>query len=513
MKALIIYPNAEWMNSGGSRIRYKRLEPFINAKNMELVFIPINKISVELLKEANIALIVKVYGLDSIRIISFCKSFGIAVGIDLFDDYFSDETLNLLHDKYNWIKIASIMCNFIICSTERMKEISATFVPKELIHIVKDTCDPNILPKETGELISQKIKSWKASGNLNILWFGIGDNPYFEVGIKTLANYSNSLFQFRKSFGSVKFTILTNERALTQENLSFISNLPIEANVELWSSQLEAKLLRESHVALIPVSHQQFSIAKSSNRCITALSYGCQVLSNGYNLYSDFTDLIYSSTGELIHHYQYRQDSLKFNNDSLKEFIDKCNRNYNPEAQADRMVKFIKKTIANKHTIKQVKITAIHFNLDKQRLISDFPTDQFPIANAARFARSGFCNFGIEQYNNQYYIQFTDNCHTHIQTRWKEHLEKVHLSNMTVLQLNIETIKNLAPNISKDIDRLLKYRYRDEKLVNPRNHIRQRILFLFISKSLGSFLQEAFNCKYTYVTDLMTRYQVSGGRP
>ncbi|ABB33923.1 hypothetical protein [Synechococcus sp. CC9605] len=511
MKALIIYPNKEWMNSGGARIRYKRLEPFIKAKNVELVYKPINKVSVKLLKEVNIAIIVKVYGLDSLRIISFCKSCGIGVGIDLFDDYFSDETLNLLHDKYNWIKIASIMCDFVICSTEKMKEIAAKFVPKKSIHLVKDTCESNILSEETEELISQKVNSWKASGHLNILWFGIGDNPYFEVGIKNLANYSNSLFQFRKSFGSITFTILTNERALTQENLSFISNLPIEANVELWSPQLEAKLLREAHVTIIPVSHQQFSIAKSSNRCITALSYGCQVLSNGYNLYSDFTDLIYRSTGELIHHYKH--DTLKLNNDSLPGFIDKCNANYNPEAQADNTVRFFKKTLTVKHTVEQVQITAIHFNLDKQKLSADFPVDQFPIANAMRLSRSGFCNFGIEQYNNEYYIQFTDNCHAHIQTKWKEHLEKVHLSNITVLQLNIKKIKNLAPNIAKDVDRILKYRYREERLVSPRNHIRQRILFLFISKSLSSLLQEAFNCKYTYLTDLMTRYQVSGGRP
>ena len=511
MKTLIVYPNVDWMNSGGARIRYRRLEPFLNAKNMRIIFMPIEKVSVDLLKEATIVIVVKVYSLDSLRIISFCRSIGILVGIDLFDDYFSDETLNLLHDKYNWIKIASMMCDFAICSTDRMKNISAKFISKNLIYKIQDTRDPNILPEETGKLLSQKINSWRASGHLNILWFGIGDNPYFNVGIQNLTNHSNSLFQIRKSFESVKFTILTNKRALTQKNLSFISNLPVEVNIEIWSSELEDRLLREAHIALLPVSHQRFSIAKSSNRCITALSYGCQVLSNGYNLYRDFANLIYSSTEELIH--DHKQCELKLSNNSLAEFREICNLNYNPEVEAYNMIRFMKTGFAKKRPFEQVQITALHFNMNKNYLTANFPIDQFPIANARRLARSGFCNFGIEKYESKYYIQFSDNCHEYVLAKWQQYLEKVHLHNSALFQLDIEVVIDLAPGISKDIDNILKYRYREKDVNTPRNSIKQRILFLFVSKSLGSLLEEIFNCKYTYLTDLMNGYQVAGGRP
>ena len=83
-----------------------------------------------------------------------------------------------------------------------------------------------------------------------------------------------------------------------------ISRLPLQPKLDIWTESKEISYLVDSHLAFMPVSHQNFSIAKSSNRCLTALTYGCQVLSNGFDLYSDFTELIYSSTRELLEDYQ-----------------------------------------------------------------------------------------------------------------------------------------------------------------------------------------------------------------
>ena len=94
-------------------------------------------------------------------------------------------------------------------------------------------------------------------------------NPYFNVGLNDLANYSNTFLQIRKTIPAVNLTILTNERALTAKNLMRISRLPIQPTVDIWTESKEISHLVESHLAFMPVSHQKFSIAKSSNRCLT----------------------------------------------------------------------------------------------------------------------------------------------------------------------------------------------------------------------------------------------------
>ena len=146
----------------------------------------------------------------------------------------------------------------------------------------------------------------------------------------------------RSSFEFLRFTILTNERALTAKNLTSISNLPVEVNLEIWTEETEDALLRETNIAFLPVSHQKFSIAKSTNRCLTSLTYGCQVLSNGFDLYSEFSEFIYKTTDDLVKDFQSKK--FKFNSNSLVGFDELCDSRYNPKVEATSFINFVYKT-------------------------------------------------------------------------------------------------------------------------------------------------------------------------
>ena len=52
----------------------------------------------------------------------------------------------------------------------------------------------------------------------------------------------------------------------------------MQAKLDIWSEERNQLFKR---CCIYAVSHQRFSIAKSSNRCLTALTYGCRVLSMG----------------------------------------------------------------------------------------------------------------------------------------------------------------------------------------------------------------------------------------
>ena len=59
--------------------------------------IPIQDISESCLHSADV-IISKVFSSDSIHIMTLCRTFGVKIGVDLFDDYFSDNRLVFSED-------------------------------------------------------------------------------------------------------------------------------------------------------------------------------------------------------------------------------------------------------------------------------------------------------------------------------------------------------------------------------------------------------------------------------
>ena len=254
MKIIFIVPSPQWLTAAGVRIRYKRLEPFFEVKGCKICVIPLEDVSERLLQDADVVIISKVFSTDSLYIISLCRTLGIKVGVDLFDDYFSDPKLSVFRKFHDWLELASKIIDFIICSTDRMKSVASEFINPDSIHKINDTKDPNISFSETKDLVDQKSHAVCDGKYFNILWFGIGDNPYFNVGINDLSNYSNALFQINKLSSFMNLTILTNERALTAKNLTRISRLPMQAKLDIWSEERNQLFKRYTlHLCLLVI--------------------------------------------------------------------------------------------------------------------------------------------------------------------------------------------------------------------------------------------------------------------
>ena len=360
-----IIPSARWEASAGVRIRYNRLKPFFEAANIFIDIVALENLTYSMLEKSDLVVISKIFGPDSIKIISTCRELDKKVGIDLFDDYFSDPTLTVFRRQHDWLKLASNLCDFLICSTDRMKEVALKFLDRRFVHKINDTTDPQVSINQTQDLLESKDVRKKSRYPLRVAWFGMGDNPYFDVGLHDLYTYSNSLSALTKQYPYLEFTILTNERSLITDNLSKISRLPVEPTLKIWTEDYEKDLLRESDIILMPVSNQNFSIAKSPNRCLTALSFGCQVLSTGFPLYDDFSSLIYSSTDQLI--YDLNKKYLKFNTSSIKIYKRICDQTYQSEHQVDLFLRFLNKHVFKKKTQNIIKYAIIDFKLKNSR--------------------------------------------------------------------------------------------------------------------------------------------------
>jgi hypothetical protein len=496
----IIIPSKQWIESAGVRIRYKRLRPCFEAAGVDLRIIPLEQVTNSCIESSNLVIISKIFELDSIKIISVCQNSGIRVGIDLFDDYFSDPKLSIFSKQHDWLRLAAKMCDFAICSTEKMKLVAGQFFDIKYVHQINDTKDPCITHDETRRLINRKLESFNRSGTLKILWFGIGDNPCFDVGIKDLNSYSNFLFQIAKRCSPVTFTILTNERALTPENLTSISYLPMKASIEIWSEKSEEMLLRESDIAFMPVSHQNFSTAKSTNRCLTALTYGCQVLSNGFNLYSDFSKLIYDSTEDLIN--DCKSCKFRLNKDSAVVFEKICKESFDCEVEVSKLLKFLHSNILSTKTTKQIRLTIVNFKPESSKLTDAFTESRLIQIDGERFAEVGRSNFWVGTVNDQPYFTTTKKAYQLLTKKWRSHFKgiKDDTGNFRY-RLRARDLQKLMPEHTQNVKDILNYRCSKSNSDKVLNQFRRRVLYSFVDHSIGSVIKTLFDCEYIYLAN------------
>jgi hypothetical protein len=190
------------------------------------------------------------------------------------------------------------VAQFCLCSTRRLAAALAPFtrdLPIEVTRDPSEILDPQLID----HLLVRKAELRSAQGSVRVLWFGIGDNPFFPVGLRDLSAYAGQLAAFAAGGLRAELRILTNTRAMTAEGLASLRRLPLSCSIEEWTASRERDELRAADVCFLPVNSQAFSRAKSLNRAVTALSEGCQVLSAGFPLYSDLNPFIYRSAEDL----------------------------------------------------------------------------------------------------------------------------------------------------------------------------------------------------------------------
>ena len=500
MNIIFIVASAESLTAAGVRIRYKRLEPFFNRENCSIKIIALQNISESLLKEADIVILSKIFTSDSLHIISLCRALRVKVGIDLFDDYFSDKNLIVFSRLRAWLELVSTLVDFMICSTDRMKDIASEYFQGDLVHKINDTKAPHVDFSETEQLLHKKINCISNAKPLNILWFGIGDNPYFNVGINDLSNYSNALFRINKLSSCVHLTILTNERALSSRNLIKISRLPVQTKLEIWSESKEIEYLKNTHLAFMPVSHQNFSIAKSSNRCLTALTYGCQILSNGFNLYNDFSPLIYTSTREFSSDFQ-NQD-FKFNLNSMNILHQICKELYDCKTEVVSFIKFLELKVFNAELRDINRFCIVHSKPYNFKFSGPSILSQFPVIDGAKFALTNSNNFGIERYGDQIYFVFANQVEDLLLEVWHQYLQVKNIeSNHSYRVLSIKQVENIFPASKPDLHIIITSRFTERSSDISSVSIQREIYQALCASSIRNIVRILFGFNKLFYSD------------
>lgn len=337
MRLTVVVPSEDYKSFAGARIRYDRIAGRLSDRGIALSIEEIGHFN-PARTASDAVLISKCHDARSLMFAALLRDRGKLVGVDLFDDYFSQLEDSRLVRYRTWLADLVPFCQFALCSTEPMAEVVRLYRRDLPVLVMNDPAPPrwNVA---TSTRISEKIREARETRTVQLAWFGVGDNTYFPIGLCDLATCAPVLNEFRRSGFDIDLTVLTNARALGPDGLALINGLPVPTRVEEWSEGAERALLTDAFAVLLPVNAQPFSVAKSLNRAVTALSFGCQILSTGFPLYEPFDDLLYRDVPSLLS--DLAAGSMRLSSRVVDDVRALLEQLASPEVEAEALAKFL----------------------------------------------------------------------------------------------------------------------------------------------------------------------------
>lgn len=342
MKIGILLPSEQQKAQAGVRIRYQRMEQALSRLGHQLELLPMQALTSKAAFSHDAYLISKCYDARAMVAARVIEELGKPVGVDLFDDYFSQTDDSRFVRLRYWLRALLKHSSYVLCSTPRMKELARRYAPALPVHVMNDPSAPHE-PEKLADTMRRNLVFARENRRLNVAWFGIGDNPDFPVGLEDLAAYGGELARLRGFGFAVHLEILTNLRAMTPERLALLRRLPLPYTLEEWTEDRERELLERSLLCFLPVNAQSFSTVKSLNRAVTALSMGTQVLSAGYPLYQPFAELIYRDAETFM--VDLSQGSLRLREETLPLLADRFAEQADVENEAAMFAAFLERQV------------------------------------------------------------------------------------------------------------------------------------------------------------------------
>ena len=382
MKICVVLSSEQQKQSAAARIRYQRLQPLLKQRGHSLEFQLIQDVVGSHCQTHDIYLLSKCQDARAVLLAHQVKQAGKSVGVDLFDDYFSQSSDSRFIRLRHWLRSISPLCSFILCSTSGMADIARQYAPEVPVQILNDPSPP-VDKSQLADQLAEKVKNAQATRRIDIAWFGMGDNPSFPVGLADLVGFGCEIDRLRGHGYEVKLEIMTNSRAMTPDRLADLKRLSTPYTLSEWSEPAEIELLKRSLLAFLPVNAQSFSRVKSLNRAITALCYGAQVLSAGFPLYGALGAFIYRDSNRFLADLD--RDQLALRNETLPAFLNNLQEHADVKKESDRFVQFLESLEVSKKLTSQAPLLAVIYGKATLEDVYRFAQKQGALSVASPF--------------------------------------------------------------------------------------------------------------------------------
>ncbi|MBO0661390.1 hypothetical protein LQ948_02275 [Jiella sp. MQZ9-1] len=344
MKIAVVIPTEASRRQAGVRIRYERIAEFVALNGSELRIRTLDDIAGQEYADDDVYLISKCFDARSQILAAQLRSANKIVGIDLFDDYFSQSDDSRLLRFRKWLAEIRGDLNFILCCTPRMEVVAQQVAPGVPTLVMNDPAASDSAD-QIAAIVDRKVERSLSTREIDVCWFGVGDNSHFAVGLSDLLAFSRRLSRLETRGYSVRLAIRTNARALSADTLARLNRLPFRYSLDEWSLDAEERILHDSLVSFLPTSGQAFSRTKSLNRALTSLCAGTQVLSAGYPLYERIASFIYRDELDFLD--DLAVNRLRLRSDTSAEFSGLLKQVGSAPEEASHLLAFLAKISEN----------------------------------------------------------------------------------------------------------------------------------------------------------------------
>ena len=196
MKISVFVPSEGYLDTAGVRIRYDRMRAPLAELGWTLQIVPIDDAPPPSEDDSRVYLFSKCQDARALVLATAAEEAGIATGVDLFDDYFSQELDSRFATQRLWLRSMARQASFFLCSTPRMLDVGNGYFGCRAGHLLPDTHEQFDADRVERELDS-KIRKAQRERKIPVLWFGMADNPNFPVGLHDLAAFGEALRPFQ----------------------------------------------------------------------------------------------------------------------------------------------------------------------------------------------------------------------------------------------------------------------------------------------------------------------------
>lgn len=338
MKICVIIANDKWRATAGVRIRYNRLQPVLERLGHTLELKAISDFSSVKGENSDVYVFSKTHDVRAPILARLLRAKGSRVGVDLFDDYYSQGTDSRFVHLRRWFRTMLPVLDFAMCATPKMAERLKGLAPGLPCQIVNDPFGTLDAEKMAGDIAANAAQA-RADKILRIGWFGIGDNPHFTLGLDDLYAFSDALSGAQNLGYDVVLEILTNTRALTAQRMQMLARLPVPFTLDEWTEERETALIGRSLACFLPVNAQGFSVVKSLNRGVSTLTAGSQILSAGFPLYNLLDKFVYRDIASLVADLE--ADQLRLRGDTIADLEELMARYGSAEIETEKLIAFL----------------------------------------------------------------------------------------------------------------------------------------------------------------------------
>lgn len=281
--------------NAGYRVRTLPLVNGLKERGLDIEIACVNDLAAEtanLKENARTVICAKPSTPETYLCLNELKNAGIRIIIDLFDNYFSwSPPLSARQMPLQWLKFLGLADHVFVSTSFLQKVIQK--IDTTQVTLIGDPMPATFSTGSAGNGLSK----WPAGKTVEILWYGIGSNPYFRAGLDDLLAWKNVLLTLERRLSpdhDIRLTICTNDVPGIAMVLETFRKAGIEAVYQKWSEEICTSLLENSHLALLPTNRTGFSLSKTHNRCSDALVQSCLILCSPNGPYTKIAGAVFS---------------------------------------------------------------------------------------------------------------------------------------------------------------------------------------------------------------------------